>query len=219
MKKNLYTLALVIFVLLFSLQASADAACTQAIPTQAKGLFLTGGMISTHTYKIAFYQTTATWDATTTAYSATNEITGTNYSAGGYSLAGFVVASSGTTAYVDFTDNVQNNITFNQASTCAVIYDSSLTNASCTGTNAPYFGCTGAGTGTVANAAIYVGTFTSVQPSAGTLTTTFPTPDSSNAILRIAVDSMDWLFPSAEASARVDAMVKIQGIIMTSASK
>jgi hypothetical protein len=219
MKKILLIFAAVILYALCSMPFAASAACTQAIPTQAKGLWLTSGMTSTHVYKIAFYQTAATWDATTNAYAATNEITGTNYSAGGYTLAGFVVATSGTTAYVDFTDNVQSNVTFNQASTCAVIYDSSMSNAWCTGANAPYFGCTGAGTGTIANAAIYVGTFTSVQPSAGTLTTTFPTPDASNAILRIALGAWDWFLPSADAADRIDAFVKIQGLTMEAASK
>lgn len=218
MKKILLSLILVLMA-----AVSAQAACTQAIPTQAKGLWLSGGMTSTHAYKLAFYQSTATSDATSTSYSSSNEITGTNYSAGGYALAGYAVSATTPTAFVDFTDNVQSNVTFNQASTCAIIYDSTLTNAACTGSNTPFYGCTGSGTGTIANAIIYVGTFTSVQPSAGTLTTTFPTPDSTNAILRIGMNAWsnigDYLFPDAEASERRDAWVVLRGLEIFGASK
>jgi len=60
---------------------------------------------TSQTFKIALYTSSATLDATTTAYSATNEVTGTGYTAGGEDL---VIAtnptSSGTTAFLDFAD-------------------------------------------------------------------------------------------------------------------
>ena len=178
-------LAVMVMAAMVFMAASAWAACTQAIPTQAKALMLEGAFQKSHTYKIAYYTDTATWSASTTAYSATNEVSGTNYTAGGFTLASNVVAQSGTTAFLDFADNVQSTITFTTASTCAMIYDSSLNNSSCTANITPWNCCTGNGTGTCTNSALWIGTFSSVQPNAGTLTATFPTPDSSNAIVRI----------------------------------
>jgi len=218
MKKLLVVLLL---VALCALPLAAQAACTQAIPTQFKAMLFGGAFQKSHTYKIAFYQAAAAWDATTTAYAATNEITGSAYSAGGYTLEGFAVATSGTTAYIDFTDDVTASVTFNQASTCAIIYDDTLANATCAGADDPWDCCSGSGAGTCTDAAIYVGTFTSVQPSAGTLTITFPTADASNAIVRIARGFWDWLtissagtgfFPVAEALDRIDARVEIKGM-------
>jgi hypothetical protein len=57
-------------------------------------------------------------------------------------------------------------------------------------------------------------TFTSVQPSAGTLTVTFPTADASNAVFRIARDVWDYfsLFGIADAADSVDAVVEIKGM-------
>lgn len=208
----------VVFVILMMafMGATAHAACTQAIPTQFKSMLFGGAFQKSHTYKIAFYQTAATWDATTTQYAATNEITGTNYSAGGYTLDSFTVAVSGTTAYIDFADEVAATVTFNQASTCAIIYDDTLANSSCTGADDPWDCCTGASAGTCTDAAVYVGTFTSVQPSAGTLTVTFPTADASNAIVRLAKIlyerlSSPWI-SEAEAANRIDALVELKGM-------
>jgi len=58
------------------------------------------------TFKIALYTSSATLDAATTAYSATNEVSGTAYVAGGEALTSVTPTSSGTTAYVDFNDAV-----------------------------------------------------------------------------------------------------------------
>ena len=56
-------------------------------------------------FKVALYTSSATLDATTTAYSSTNEVTGTNYTAGGAAIT-IVTAptSTSTTAWLDFTD-------------------------------------------------------------------------------------------------------------------
>ena len=55
-------------------------------------------------FKMALYSSAATLGAGTTAYSATNEITGTGYEAGGKALTRVDPASGGTTAFTDFAD-------------------------------------------------------------------------------------------------------------------
>ena len=61
---------------------------------------------TTYTYKIALYNGNASLDNTTTAYTTTNEITGTGYTAGGAVLTIIPPASSTTenTAYVSFSN-------------------------------------------------------------------------------------------------------------------
>lgn len=187
MKKVLAVLAVLMLVLAPTL---ADAACTQNIANSAKENWLTGLYHFGDTYKIAFYTDSATYSKSTTAYSATNEVTGTNYTAGGFTLDTLAVGLSTDTAYMDWADEVNNTITFDNASTCAMIYDDTAANASCTSTDTPWACCTGAGAGNCTDAILAVFTFTSVQPSAGTLTVTFPTADASNAIIRIAQDGI-----------------------------
>ena len=56
-------------------------------------------------FKVALYTSTATLDATTTAYSATNEVVGTGYTAGGATVTvSTVPTSTSTTAFLSFTD-------------------------------------------------------------------------------------------------------------------
>jgi len=82
---------------------------------------------STDTFKIALYTGDADIGPTTSAYTATNEITGTGYSAGGQVVTVSVQPTTGsdqtnTTAYLSF-----NNVTWNPAAfTCrgAIIYKS-----------------------------------------------------------------------------------------------
>jgi O-glycosyl hydrolase len=76
--------------------------------------------LSTDTLKMALYTANADLNADTTVYSATNEVTGTGYVAGGVQLTGVTINSSGYTAYVIF-----NNVVFNAAVTarCALIYN------------------------------------------------------------------------------------------------
>jgi hypothetical protein len=109
---------------------------------------------------------TGTYDATTTNYSDvtgnSDEATGTNYTTGGQALDGATIATSGTTAYLDFTDEVFADVTVS-ADGC-IIYNSSK-----------------------ANRAIAVIDFGgTVAATAGDLTIEFPTADASNAIIRIA---------------------------------
>jgi hypothetical protein len=76
--------------------------------------------LSTDTLKIALYTAAVDLNEATTAYSATNEVTGTGYVAGGVTLTGVTISSSGYTAYVDFAD-----VVFNASVTarCALIYN------------------------------------------------------------------------------------------------
>jgi len=147
-------------------------AITQAMTTSFKVDILSGGhnfnttnrALSSNTqdtFKIALYTSAATLDATTTAYSATNEVAGTGYTAGGNTLTTVAPTSSGTTAYVDFNDTSWTTATI--TANGALIYNSSNSNKS-----------------------VAVLAFGSDKTStAGTFTIQFPTADASNAIIRI----------------------------------
>lgn len=115
-----------------------------------------------HTFKIALYTSSATLGASTTAYSATNEVSGTGYSAGGNTLTSVTPTTSGTTAYCDFADTTWASSTITARG--ALIYNSSASNK-----------------------AVCVLDFGSDRTStAGDFTITFPTADATNAIIRIA---------------------------------
>lgn len=80
------------------------------------------------TIKIALYTSAADLGADTASYTATGEVTGTGYVAGGITLTGATVQSSGNTAFVSFNDASWPGATF----TCrgALIYNSSKANRS-----------------------------------------------------------------------------------------
>jgi hypothetical protein len=82
----------------------------------------------TDTLKIALYTGNATLNADTTAYSTTNEITGTGYTAGGVTITGVTVNSSGYTAYVSFNNPNWTSASF--TARAALIYNSSKANRS-----------------------------------------------------------------------------------------
>jgi len=114
------------------------------------------------TMYMALYTSSATLDATTTAYTATNEVSGTGYSAGGQALTTVAPTSSGTTAYLDFNDETWTSSTITARG--ALIYNSTQSNKS-----------------------VAVLDFGSDKTStAGDFTVVFPTADASNAIIRIA---------------------------------
>jgi hypothetical protein len=117
-------------------------AITQAMCTSFKVEILNGihafgtsvirAATTADTFKIALYTSSASLDATTTAYSTSNEVTtGTGYTAGGNTLSSttpssYPPTSSGTTAYLGF-----NNTTWSTASFTArgaLIYNSSQSN-------------------------------------------------------------------------------------------
>lgn len=140
-------------------------ASTSAICTSFKSDLLAGTHTAADTYKIALYTSTATNGAATTAYSATNEVTGAGYTAGGATLTGFAIGSSGTTVWLDFTtDPTWATSTLSTVASC-LIYNSSKSNK-----------------------ALAVFDFGGVlAATAGTtLTLTFPVADASNALIRIA---------------------------------
>jgi hypothetical protein len=88
-------------------------AITQAMCTSFKeDLFNKLQDLEADTIKIALYTSSATLGAATTAYSATNEVSGTGYTAGGETLTSATVATSGTTAYVDFDNPEWTTATF-----------------------------------------------------------------------------------------------------------
>lgn len=84
--------------------------------------------LTTDVIKIALYTGNASLNETTTAYSTSNEITGTGYTAGGKVMTGITVNTSGYTAYVDFADVVWDPGVF--TARCALIYNSSKGNKS-----------------------------------------------------------------------------------------
>ena len=115
-----------------------------------------------YTYKIALYNANASLDNTTTAYTTTDEITGTGYTAGGTVLTPIAPTSNTTanTAYVSF-----NNVTWSPAAfTCrgALIYNSTT------------------------GAAVCVLNFGSDKTCTSTFTVTFPADDASNAVIRFS---------------------------------
>ena len=76
--------------------------------------------LSTNVLKIALYTANADLNAATTIYTATGEVSGSGYSAGGVLLSGVTINSDSYTAYVNF-----NNVIFNASVTarCALIYN------------------------------------------------------------------------------------------------
>jgi hypothetical protein len=83
--------------------------------------------LDTDVIKIALYTAFADLGADTTIYSATNEVVASGYTAGGAVMTGITVNTSGTTAYVGFT-----NVSWTSALTArgALIYNSSQGNKS-----------------------------------------------------------------------------------------
>ena len=79
--------------------------------------------LSTNTLKIALYTANADLNESTTVYTASGEVTGTGYVAGGVALTGVTISSSGYTAYVDFSD-----VVFGASVTarCALIYNDTV---------------------------------------------------------------------------------------------
>ena len=116
---------------------------------------------SPYVYKIALYNANANLNNSTTAYTSVNEVTGAGYTVGGQVLTPTSLGSDTTnnTAFVSF-----NNVTWTPASFTtrgALIYNSTT------------------------GAAVFVLNFGSDKTPNGTFTVTFPTANSTNAIIRI----------------------------------
>jgi len=124
--------------------------------------------LDTHSIKLALIKASpsGTYGAATTNYSDvtgnSDEASGTNYTSGGQVLDGATISTSGTTAIVDFTDEVFADVTIS-ADGC-IIYNASQSNKAICVID---FGGT-------------------VSATAGDLTIEFPTADASNAVIRIA---------------------------------
>jgi|TARA_R100000030_G_scaffold17841_1_gene12155 hypothetical protein len=115
------------------------------------------------TFKLAMYTNSASFTAATTAYTTSNEVSGTGYSAGGGTLTRVDPTSSGTTGFTDFAD-----LTFSSSTITArgaLIYNDSASG----------------------DPSIVVLDFGSDKSSSsGDFTVQFPAADASNAIIRIA---------------------------------
>ena len=115
------------------------------------------------TFNIALYTDSASFTAATTAYTTSNEISGTNYSAKGNSLTRVDPTTSGTTAYTDFADTSWSTATFSAMG--AMIFNDSASG----------------------DPAVVILDFGAEKTAtAGTFTIAFPAADASNAIIRIA---------------------------------
>jgi len=119
-------------------------------------------------FKIALYDNNASFDASTTDYTTTNEVAASgSYAAGGGTLTNVTPTSSSTTAFTDFDD-----ITFTSATITArgaLIYNTQ----------------TGGGSGTT-DTVVVLDFGSDKSSTAGDFQIVFPTADASNAIIRIA---------------------------------
>lgn len=143
---------------------------SQAMPTSFKQQLLEGvhdfRASGGDTFKVALYTSSANLDASTTAYSATNEVSGSGYSAGGATLSAVNPTTSGTTAFTDFADVTWAGATITARG--ALIYNTTPGH-------------------TYTNAAVAVLDFGSDRTStSGDFTIVFPAANASAAIIRIA---------------------------------
>ena len=122
------------------------------------------------TFKAALYLTTATLNASTTAYSATGEVTGTNYTAGGVAITNATNPSStnsSSTAGVGYwtpsASITYTNVTLSTAFDTMLMYNS-----------------------TQSNKAVAVFTFGSQTITAGNFTLTMPSNTTTTSLLRLS---------------------------------
>ena len=130
----------------------------------------TRGTSAADTFKAALYLASATINASTTAYSSTGEVTGTNYTAGGVSVTNATAptstnasATAGTAYWTPSASITYTNVTLSTAFDAVLIYNS-----------------------TQSNKAVSVHTFGSQTITAGNFTLTMPSNTTSTALLRLA---------------------------------
>ncbi len=121
---------------------------------------------SSHTFKLALYTEDATLNADTTDYSATNEVSGTGYSAGGITLTAVTPTSGGGRAWTDFNDETLSTATITARG--GLIYNTTA----------------GGGVGTT-NAVAVLDFGRNIIKTAQDFVVTFPTADAINAIILI----------------------------------
>ena len=157
---------------------------TQAMCTSFLGQLLSAGhnfnttsvartVNTVDVFKAALYLTTATLNASTTAYSATNEVSGSGYTAGGVTITGSpawntpTATNSSVTAGVGFTTPTASitytSVTLATAFDTVLIYNSSQSNT-----------------------AVSVHTFGSQTVTSGTFTLTMPSNTTTTALIRLA---------------------------------
>jgi hypothetical protein len=155
-------------------------AITQAMTTSFKQEILqgihnftngSGGGTTTTTgtgnvFKIALYTSSATLSAATTTYSTSNEVSGTNYTAGGNTLTNVTPTTSSTTALTDFADTTWSSSTITARG--ALIYNSSTT------------------AGTADRAVVVLDFGADKASTSGDFVIQFPAASASEAIIRIA---------------------------------
>lgn len=155
--------------------ANTQAMCTSFMgelltATHNFGTAPTRGSGTADTFKAALYEATATINASTTAYTASGEVSGANYSAGGVTITAWnapTATNTSATAGIAFTTPTTSitytNVTLSTAFNAVLIYNS-----------------------TQADKAVSVHTFGSQTITAGTFTLTMPTNNTTNALLRLA---------------------------------
>lgn len=80
-------------------------AIVQGFPASFRTEWIAGThAFGTDTFKIALYTSSASLGPTTTAYTATGEVSGTGYTAGGATLSSYAVSGSGSTSFIDWAD-------------------------------------------------------------------------------------------------------------------
>lgn len=147
---------------------------TQSMCTSFMGELLTGTHDFTpftgDTFKAALYLASATINASTTAYSSTGEVTGTNYTAGGVTVTNSTAPTStntsptaGTAYWTPSASITYTNVTLSTAFDAVLLYNSSKSNK-----------------------AVSVHTFGSQTVTAGTFTLTMPTNNATDALIRLA---------------------------------
>lgn len=117
------------------------------------------------TFKAALYLASATVNKSTTAYSSTNEVSGTNYTAGGVTVtnANAPANASDVTYWTPSANFAWTTVTLSTAFDCCLIYNS-----------------------TQSNKAVAVYTFSSQTVTAGNFTLTMPTNDQTTGLLRLS---------------------------------
>jgi len=155
--------------------ANTQSMCTSFMSelmtaTHNFGTAPTRGTSAADTFKAALYLASATINASTTVYSSTGEVTGTNYTAGGVTVTNATPPAStntsptaGTAYWTASSSITYTNVTLSTAFDCVLIYNSTQTNK-----------------------AVSVHTFGSQTVTAGTFTLTMPANTTSTALLRLA---------------------------------
>lgn len=139
---------------------------TQSLPTYSAARLLAMAALyeaASIALKAALYLSSATINGSTTGYTATGEVSGTNYTAGGVSLTTFAACqANGSVTYTTPGSSITyTNVTLSTAFNCVMIYDDTNSDRN-----------------------LYVGTFGDQTITANTLTLNMPTNNSTTGLIR-----------------------------------